>query len=133
MNIATIAQPQSLTLTDQQLLMAHANGLTQREIAQHLGTDMSTVNHLNRELQRKLNARTLAHAVAIGFMNGILKAAHILESEHVIRSLCVALVMITTAQCINDDVMRTRTSNKEGRSETIVRVLRAGRNRQFDI
>lgn len=121
---------------DQKLLLAHASGMTNSEIARQLGADMATVNQLNRQLQKKLDARSLPHAIAQAFINGILaiKAkGQTLEGQAFVRTLCLCLALTTGAQSFDSDMMRTRTPCRGGRNpNTIMRVVRAGRNKEID-
>ncbi|WP_305817517.1 hypothetical protein [Photobacterium leiognathi] len=99
-----------------QLLLAHANGATNAEIAKCLGTDLRTVNYLNLELQRTLKARSLPHAIACGFMQGLLsigKACRTFDIEGVSKSLCCLLVVLISFQHVDDSMrLRTRLSRR---------------------
>lgn len=119
--------PQHLDQTDQQLLLAHASGMTNRQIANEIGTDMATVNQLNRQLQQKLDASSLPHAIAQAFIKGILAV------KNTARTLCLCLVMITSAQSLDSNMMRTRSPQRSNRNPTtVMRVVRAGRNKEID-
>ncbi len=128
--------PQHLDQTDQQLLLAHASGMTNRQIANEIGTDMATVNQLNRQLQQKLDASSLPHAIAQAFIKGILavkNTARTIDGEVIARTLCLCLALTTGAQSFDSDMMRTRIPCRGGRNpNTIMRVVRAGRNKEID-
>ena len=55
-----------------QVLQLISDGLANREIGQHLFLSEETVKSHVRHLLAKLQARSRAHAVAIGFRRGIL-------------------------------------------------------------
>ncbi|EKO3392560.1 helix-turn-helix domain-containing protein [Vibrio fluvialis] len=128
--------PSHLDATDEQLLLAHAIGLSQRQIAVQLGTDLTTVGHLERELQRKLNAGTMANAIALAFVAGILHvkhAARVIDGEVLSKSLCVLLLAINVTALSDNTMMRTRTPLRNPRTPTtVMRVMRAGRNKELD-
>ncbi len=128
--------PSHLDTTDEQILMAHANGLSQRHIAAQLGTDLTTVGHLERELQRKLNAGTMANAIALAFVAGILHvkhAARVIDGEVLGKSLCVLLLAANVMSIGDATMMRTRSPMRNSRNPTtVMRVMRAGRNKELD-
>lgn len=127
--------PQHLDELDQKLLLAHASGTTNSQIARELGTDMATVNQLNRQLQAKLDAKSLPHAITQAFIKGILaikEKGQTIEGEAFVRTLCLCLALTSGLQSADSDMMRTRTPCRGGRNpNTIVRVMRAGRNKEI--
>ena len=129
--------PSHLDSMDQQLLMAHASGMTNRQIAAQLGTDMATVNQLNVTLQRKLDAKSLPHAIAQAFLRGILAvkaSAHTIEGQSIARTLCLCLLLLTSLPSVDSELTRTRSPVRNQRnSNTIMRVVRAGRNKEIDV
>lgn len=133
---ALIITPSHLDTTDERLLLAHAFGLSQRQIARQLGTDLTTVGHLERELQRKLNAGTMANAIALAFVAGILHVKHasrVIDSEVLSKSLCVLLLAINVTALGDNVMMRTRTPLRNPRTPTtVMRVMRSGRNKEQD-
>ncbi|MCG6268285.1 helix-turn-helix transcriptional regulator [Vibrio furnissii] len=128
--------PSHLDTTDEQLLLAHAQGLTPRQIAEQLGTDRSTLSMLEKDLQRKLNARTMANAVALAFVAGILKVKHsmrVIDGEVLGKSLCVLLLAANVMSIGDTTMMRTRSPMRNSRNPTtVMRVMRAGRNKELD-
>ncbi|HFC9430991.1 TPA: LuxR C-terminal-related transcriptional regulator [Vibrio cholerae] len=130
-----ICNESHLDTTDQQLLLAHASGMSSRDIAKQLGTDTHTVQLLERELQKKLQARSMAHAIAQAFIGGILtlrKATHLIEGEIILKTLCLVIV----TGCLMDahgEANRTRSPMRNNRNPTtVMRVMRAGRNLELD-
>ena len=63
-----------LTRRQLQVLVLVAQGGTSRMIAEELGIARDTVRTHAEAMKHRLGARTLAHAVAIGFEYGILQA-----------------------------------------------------------
>ncbi|OCH31811.1 hypothetical protein A6E13_16445 [Aliivibrio fischeri] len=128
--------PQQLHPIEQQLLLAHASGMTNRQIAQQIGTDMATVNQLNRQLQKNLEANSLPHAIAQAFIKGILtvrNGVNIINSHAIVRSLCLCLVIISGMQSIDINLMRTRAPQRSNRTPTtVMRVGQAGRNKELN-
>ena len=59
-----------LSPRETEVLSLMAEGLTSREIAEHLGTGPETVKTQTRMVLRKLQARNRAHAVAISLREG---------------------------------------------------------------
>lgn len=129
--------PSTLNDTEQQLLMAHACGLTNSQIARHLGADLSTVNLLNRQLMNKLEAKTLPHAISQAFIKGLLAihaGVRTIDGENVMRSLCLCLVVITSLQSLDPNMLRTRSPMRNNRNpNTVLRVAAAGRNKDIDV
>lgn len=127
--------PSQLSSLDEQLLLAHASGLSNNQIAKHLGTDLSTVNQLNRDLQRRLSAKSLPHAIAQAFIQGILTVkdkVNVIEGETIVRSMCLCLAILSGMHSLNEDMMRTRSPVRNHRSPTtIARVRQAGRNKEI--
>ncbi|MCG6216246.1 LuxR C-terminal-related transcriptional regulator [Vibrio furnissii] len=132
---AFIITPSCLDSIEEQILLAHATGLSQRQIAGQLGTDLSTVELLERDLKRKLNAGTMANAIALAFLAGILHVKHasrVIDGEVLGKSLCVLLLAINVT-ALGDSMMRTRTPLRNSRTPTtVMRVMRAGRNKELD-
>lgn len=62
----------TLSARQQQILELRAEGRTHRWIAKTLGIDETTVAHHMTHLLTALGARDCAHAVAIGFRQGLL-------------------------------------------------------------
>ncbi|HAS6087729.1 LuxR C-terminal-related transcriptional regulator [Vibrio vulnificus] len=126
-----------LTPLDQQLLIAHANGLTNSQIAKSLGLDLSTVSQLNRGLQKQLQAKSLPHAITQAFVQGILSVkqkVRVIDGEHLARTLCLCLAILSGLNTLQSDVMRTRSPVRNHRSPTtIARVRQAGRNKEIDV
>ncbi|EEY36242.1 hypothetical protein VII_003785 [Vibrio mimicus MB451] len=119
------------------MLLAHASGMSSRDIAKQLGTDTHTVQLLERELQKKLHARSMAHAIAQAFIGGILtlrKATQLIEGEIILKTLCLVIV----TGCLVDvhthhEANRTREPMRNNRNPTtVMRVMRAGRNLELD-
>lgn len=129
--------PQHLDELDQKLLLAHASGMTNSQIARNLNADMATVNQLNRQLQTKLDAKSLPHAITQAFIKGILaikEKGQTIEGEAIVRTLCLCLALTASLQSVDSDMMRTRTHARGGRNpNTIMRVMRAGRNKEIDV
>ena len=63
-----------LTRRQLQVLVLVAQGGTSRTIAEELGIARDTVRTHAESMKHRLGARTLAHAVAIGFEYSILQA-----------------------------------------------------------
>lgn len=133
---ALTLNPSHLDTTDEQLLLAHAHGLTQRQIAQQLGTDLTSVSILERELKHKLNAKTMANAVALAFIGGILhvkQSMRVIDGEVISKSLCLLLLAANVMSIGDTTMMRTRSPMRNPRTPTtVMRVLRAGRNKELD-
>jgi DNA-binding response OmpR family regulator len=68
-----LKQSSSLTGRERQVLTLLADGLTPAEVAQDLIISRSTVGTHIEHIYEKLGARTRAHAVGIGFRNGVLE------------------------------------------------------------
>jgi LuxR family quorum sensing-dependent transcriptional regulator len=62
----------SLTVTEEEVLNFIADGLTQDQIGSKMNKTRRSVEHHCNMAREKLGARTIAHAVAIGFRRGIL-------------------------------------------------------------
>ena len=60
-----------LTSREQEMLRLVAGGLTNREIGQRLSISEETVKVHVRNIYGRLQARSRAHAVAIGFRRGM--------------------------------------------------------------
>lgn len=130
-----ICNESHLDTTDQQLLLAHASGMSSRDIAKQLGTDTHTVQLLERELQKKLHARSMAHAIGQAFIGGILtlrKATELIEGEIILKTLC----LVIATGCLMDahgGPDRNRSPMRNNRNPTtVMRVMRAGRNLELD-
>jgi DNA-binding NarL/FixJ family response regulator len=63
---------QSPTVREVQVLQLISDGLVNREIGQHLFLSEETVKSHVRHLLAKLQARSRAHAVAVGFRRGLI-------------------------------------------------------------
>ena len=63
--------PEMLTRREQEMLRLVAEGLTNREIGQRLSISEETVKVHVRNVYGRLQARSRAHAVAIGFRRGM--------------------------------------------------------------
>ena len=126
--------PSHLDDVDQALLIAHAKGMSAPQIAKPLNQSDQTIREINRSLLHKLHAKTIAHAITQAFMQGILTIKHhkVAIDGHVIsRTLCLCLVMLSTLQAGNTDMVRTRTPVRSSRTPTtVMRVVRAGRNKE---
>ena len=76
-NVIPFAAPlpeleQEPTAREIQVLQLVSDGLVNREIGQHLFLSEETVKSHVRHLLAKLNARSRAHAVSIGFRRGLI-------------------------------------------------------------
>jgi len=69
---APAAPEDLLTSTEQRHLALVADGLTAREAAKQVYVTEATVRTHRRNILMKLEANNFPHAVAIGFMTGIL-------------------------------------------------------------
>lgn len=63
-----------LTPQQEQVLYGLAEGLTNKEIAAELGVQYDTVKDHVRDLMARLGATNRAHAVALAYHQGLLKA-----------------------------------------------------------
>jgi DNA-binding NarL/FixJ family response regulator len=63
--------PDTLTSREQEMLRLVAEGLTNREIGQRLSISEETVKVHVRNIYGRIQARSRAHAVAIGFRRGM--------------------------------------------------------------
>jgi two-component system, NarL family, nitrate/nitrite response regulator NarL len=61
-----------LTTREFEILVGHAEGLTDTEIANRLGLTPNTVKTYSQMLRAKLGARNRTHAVSIGYQRGLL-------------------------------------------------------------
>jgi DNA-binding NarL/FixJ family response regulator len=64
--------PEHLTEREAEILQLIADGLATREIAQSLGISWETVKTHVHHILAKLEARSRAHAVTIGFRSGLI-------------------------------------------------------------
>lgn len=69
---ATSGNHPRLTKTQREVLVRIANGDTTAGIAQMMGVSEETVKSHVRAILRRLNARNRSHAVALGFLKGLL-------------------------------------------------------------
>ena len=63
-------QPSPLTRQEHNLLVQLAEGSTRTQVAKAWDISVSRVNLLMREVEKKLDARTTEHAVAIAIRSG---------------------------------------------------------------
>jgi DNA-binding NarL/FixJ family response regulator len=68
---ASRQHPEMLTRREQEMLLLVAEGLTNREIGRRLSISEETVKVHVRHIYGRLQARSRAHAVAIGFRRGM--------------------------------------------------------------
>lgn len=68
----TIAHPFGLTECEDQVLRLTARGLSNMEIGQELDRSHRTIEIHRGRVIEKLEAKNTAHAIAIGFVSGIL-------------------------------------------------------------
>lgn len=64
---------EELSVREAEVIRAAADGLTTNEIAEQLVLSVETVKSHKRRIIAKLHARSLAHAIALGFRDGILE------------------------------------------------------------
>lgn len=70
--MATLSDHFDLTERELQLLLMYADGLSRPEIAEELVIAVETVATHTFRMKRKLQAKTVAHAVALAYHKGIL-------------------------------------------------------------
>lgn len=60
---------------EQAILLMYADGLTSRDIGHELGISPNTAKWYAHRIRLKLEARTIAHAVALAYQYGNLRVA----------------------------------------------------------
>jgi DNA-binding CsgD family transcriptional regulator len=66
-DISSLADDTALTTRELAVLRLTAEGLTNAEISARLFITVRTVKHHSASVRKKLGARTLAHAVTLGY------------------------------------------------------------------
>lgn len=113
-----LGQPgQNLTQLELGVLVAMANGNSQRDIQEATQTDSSTLRTVELQVRAKLGAKTPAHMVARGFTLGVL----------IPRAFCLLLGALCATDHA-DDSNRNQT-RRNSRSAPASRLARSTTNR----